>query len=80
MGENDLGLYNKIYRDLVGIPNPKAAVTTGEGIYYIDVNNPSAPSFRILTFDIVASEVVPKSLSDKLDLKFYDFTDSVVFQ
>ena len=80
MGEDDLGLYNKIFRELVGIPNPKAAVATGEGVYYVDVNNPNTPSFRILTFDIVANEVVPKSISDKLDLKFYDFTDSVVFQ
>jgi hypothetical protein len=80
MGEDDTGLYNKIFRELVGIPNPKAAIATGEGIYYIDVNNPMAPSFRILTFDVIASEVVPKSISDQLDLKYYDFSDAQIFQ
>lgn len=80
MGEDDKGLYNKIFRELVGIPNPKAAVSTGEGIYYIDVNNPQAPSFRILTFDIIANEVVPKTISELLDLKYYDFSDAQVFQ
>lgn len=70
---DDTNATNLIFRKKVGIPNHRAAVETGEGIYYIDDVDETDPKFRLLTFDAVAAEVVPVPISMNMDLSDYRF-------
>lgn len=69
---------NLVFRDLVGIPNWRAAVATGEGIYYVDARDSSNPKFRLLTLDAISAQVIPKPISDSLNLAGYEFDLAVV--
>lgn len=74
--EDDTNATNKIYRENSGIPFREAAVATGEGIYFIDTANANSPHFRLLKYNEIASRVIPESISDQLDLRDFDFSDS----
>lgn len=67
---------NNIYRENSGIPNHRATVPTGDGIYYIDTANESDPQIRLLTLDRESAEVVPRAISRQLDLSGYDFSEA----
>lgn len=79
---DDLTVTNLIFRNKVGIPNHRAAVETGDGIFYIDDTNTNDPHFRLLTLEVNSTQVVPKSMSKQfkiadvkigLDLSDYRF-------
>lgn len=77
LSDDDLTATNKTYREKVGIPNHRAAVETGEGIYYIDDVDQNNPRLRLLTLaDAAATEVTPISISNNLDLTGYLFDDA----
>jgi len=61
----DTGATNLIYRDKVGIPNHRAAVATGNGIYYIDDTDEADPQFRLLTLNQLGTDVLPLSISKR---------------
>jgi len=69
----DTAATNLIYREKVGIPNWRAAVPTGDGIFYIDDTDKSKPQLRLLTLSANSSEVIPVSISLNLDLEDYRF-------
>jgi hypothetical protein len=75
----DLVVTNREYRINVGMENWKAAVPTGDGIYYIDSSNPIKPTFNLLTLDSSNSEVIPTPISYNIDLTGYDFSGGVGF-
>lgn len=77
---DDLDVTNELFRENTGMPNWRAAVSTGDGIYYIDNSNPSEPRFKLLTLDLQNAEVVPVSISFNVDLSAFDFSDSVAFR
>ncbi len=60
---DDLSVSNLIFRSRVGIPNHRAAVETGDGVYYIDDTDQFDVQFRRLTLEPSTVEVVPKSVS-----------------
>ena len=64
---------NKIYREQVGTPNWRAAVATGEGIYYIDNRDTEEPKIRLLTLDSISAQVIPVPISNNLQLSGYRF-------
>lgn len=68
---------NPLYRDKVGIPNHRAAVETGKGVYYIDDVDQTQPRLRLLTLDSNLSQVVPVPISNNLDLSDYRFDKAV---
>lgn len=68
LSADDTGATNLIYRERVGIPNFRAYIETGDGVYYIDDTDKNDPHLRILSFDMGGSEVVPKSVSKRLKL------------
>lgn len=70
---DDTGATNTIFRYKVGIPNWRAAVPTGDGIYYVDDVDENEPRLRLLTLEASSSEVVPVPLSLNLDLSGYLF-------
>ncbi|HZS09111.1 MAG TPA: hypothetical protein VFD58_30030 [Blastocatellia bacterium] len=73
----DTNATNLIYRDNVGIPNWRAAVPTGDGIYYIDDYDQTDPKFRLLTLNNVSTQVIPQPISDALNLEDYRFDKGV---
>lgn len=73
----DTNATNLIYRENVGIPNWRAAVSTGDGVYFIDDYIQTEPKFRLLTLNSVATEVIPRSVSDSLNLEDYRFDKGV---
>ncbi|MCX6727156.1 MAG: hypothetical protein NTY75_05145, partial [Candidatus Shapirobacteria bacterium] len=88
IGSDDTLATNRIFREASGIPNWRAAVSTGEGIYFIDDSNIGNPQFRLLTLDISSSEVKPTSKSLNIDLSDYlfdkataeEFGDYILFE
>ena len=70
--DDDTNATNKIYRESSGIPFREAAVSTGDGIYYIDTVD---QKFRRLRYNDIASKVIPESASDQLDLASFVFDD-----
>jgi hypothetical protein len=62
-----------MFRENVGIPYPRASISTGQGIYYIDVTDQNKPAFRRLVLDSGSTEVVPRSVTDNVKLEGYTF-------
>jgi len=77
---DDTNATNLIYRGRVGIPYFRAACETGDGIYYIDATDPNEPFIRLLQIGYNNAEVVPKSISNDLDLSGYLVDKAVIFE
>lgn len=77
IGTDDTSATNLPYREKVGIPNPRASVETGDGIYYIDTYDKSKIKVRLLTYDLRGSaKVIPIPVSNNLDLSSFDFSEA----
>lgn len=68
LSADDTEATNLIYRERVGIPNFRAYIETGDGIYYMDDTDKNDPHLRLMSFDMGGSEVIPKSVSKRLKL------------
>lgn len=77
IGADDTNATNRIYRELAGISNWRAAVATGHGIYYIDDSDISSPQFRVIQVEAGGDEVKPVSISYDINLDGYLFDKSV---
>ena len=64
---------NLPFRERMGIPNRKAAVETGDGIYYIDNKDEKDPKIRLAGLNPTSEKIEPVSISDMLDLASYRF-------
>lgn len=73
----DTNATNLIYRENVGIPNWRAAVATGDGVYLIDDLDETDPKFRLLTLNNISTQVVPEAVSYNLNLEDYRFDKGV---
>lgn len=79
------GRLNLPYREQMGVPSIRGAYAGTKGIYFVDYHNQSAkPELRrleVFTGGAAATNtVVPRLLSEILDLSVYSFTNGVVFQ
>lgn len=74
LGRDDTTATNLQYRQGVGIPNWRAAVATGSGIFFIDDTDKAKPRLKFATFDPGSVEVVPVPISNNLDLAGYLFS------
>ena len=75
---DDTGATNLIYRDKVGIPYFRALAETGAGVYYVDSSDQSEAFVRLLEFNQFNTEIIPRSISDNLDLSDFDFSKAVI--
>lgn len=76
IGQTDTSATNLPYRQKVGIPNLRASVETGDGIYYIDDQDKDDVKARLLTYDRSGStQVLPVAISNNLDLSDYNFDE-----
>lgn len=74
LGSDDTDATNLPYRQRVGIPNERASVETGDGIYYIDDTDENDVRARLLTYELNGSpEVIPVAISKNLNLNDYRF-------
>lgn len=83
--DNDVKQASQIvYRNNVGIPYWRSGFATGDGIVYMDTLNQSSPTLRVLEMQLSASgtnpAIVPRSISDQLDLKSNAHGKDVVFE
>lgn len=72
---------NLPYRN-IGIPYPRAAWQTPEGIIFVDMSRPTEPKFRRLQIapNTTNLTIEPLSISDALDLTPYAFDYAVAFR
>ncbi len=80
IASNDLSADNSIYREHVGMSNVLNAYATGDGIYYIDDSEPSTPKLRLLTLDRYIANIIPKSISEQLNIDDYLFDKGCVYE
>jgi len=80
MPVDDLNPTNQVFRENLGMENWRAAVATGDGIYYIDTSNPSDPQFKLLSLSQQNDQVEPRSFSFDVDLSGYDFSDGIGYR
>lgn len=80
MPATDTNPTNRVFRNNAGIKNWRGAVSTGDGILFIDASSPSSPYIRLLTYDQQGTEVVPIVVTYNLNLASYDFTDASTFE
>ena len=77
LGTDDTKAANLPYRTLLGMPYFRGGVGTDDGVVFLDVSTPSKPQMKILTIDnnsaTTVITVVPKNISDMLDLTAYGF-------
>lgn len=74
LSADDASVSNLPYRHHVGIPNDRAAIDVGEGIYYIDETDENDTKVRILTYDTGGSQqVIPVAISNNINLNDYTF-------
>lgn len=78
---NDTNTTNLPYR-FVGIPYPRAAFQTPEGILFADLSRPNEPKLRRLEVlqGTTNNTIEPISISDILDLSSYAFDYCVAFR
>jgi hypothetical protein len=69
----DTDATNLPFRQSVGIPGLRAAVASSVGVFYIDVTDKSKPLFRRLAFNATTSEVLPRNVTDSINLEGYSF-------
>lgn len=81
-GQQVTSFENQPYFEQIGVPSPRAAFPTGEGLLFLNNAKPKQPTVSILTIPPGSTNltVVPISLSDKLDLSGYGFESCVVFR
>lgn len=80
MPVDDLSPTNQVWRRKVGMDNWRAAIATGEGIYYIDTGDKAKPQLKLLTLSQYNNEVVPVMKSYNIDLSKYNFDSSEAFE
>lgn len=73
MPVDDVEPTNKVWRRKVGMDNWRAAIATGDGIYYIDTGDQSTPRFKLLTLGTNNDEVIPIVKSFNIDLRGFTF-------
>jgi len=79
---DDATASNLPYRKFVGAPYWRAIAEAGDGIYYIDTSNETSDGVRVrrLELERLSTSVVPKSISDLIDLSLYRFDTAVLFE
>lgn len=70
---DDLTVTNQEFRLNIGMPNWRAAVPTGEGVYFVDVSDVIKPKFKLLTLETSSGVIVPNEISFNIDLTGYTF-------
>lgn len=74
ISDDDLTANNQVYRKDIGLPSWRAAISTGEGIVFINTANPTDPKMTILRRSQVSNVVEPSVLFPHFDFALFDFS------
>ncbi len=66
LSQTDTNATNLPFRDRVGLPNLRAAVGTGDGVYYVDDVDQNNTQLRLLSLNQIATQVIPTSVSKRV--------------
>lgn len=77
---DDTNATNLIYREKVGIPYWRAAIETDDGIVHVNTSKDAQPFVGILQVAQFSSNIIPRSISVKLDLSDYRFDKAVLIE
>lgn len=80
LSADDLTPDNQLFREKAGIPNWRAGVETGDGIYYLESFGEKGPEVRLLTLEKISTKVIPRTISIDLDLTSYEFDQAAMFE
>lgn len=69
---------NKPYRNDIGIPSFRAAISTSLGIVFMNTANPDNPQLTILKKNPIGGDVEPVILFPHFDFSLYDYTDCAI--
>lgn len=69
---------NKLYRNDIGIPNFRAAISTSKGIVFINTANPDNPELTILQRNPLGDNIEPVVLFPHFDFSLYDYSDCAI--
>lgn len=75
---NDTNATNLVYRVDIGIPSPRAAVSTGKGMVFMNTANPNRPMLTILQRNQIGNALEPVNLTPLFKWEDYVFDECVV--
>lgn len=78
IADNDTSIENKIFRNNSGTNSLNGALATGDGIVYVDTALGEKVVIRLMQYNDISSRVIPKALSDNLNLENFSFSGSFV--
>lgn len=81
ISNDDTNAQNVIFRNNISLSSEHGAISTSDGIYYIDTTISTRPYVALLEYNAFAAQVLPTDLSsDILDLSPYVFDQCVAYE
>ena len=79
--DDDTKLINLPYRENLSMQSPRGSVETGDGIYFINTQNPNWPYLAKISYNQLGTQIIPDDLSsEKMNMSNYVFDQAVVKQ
>lgn len=75
---DDTNATNKVYRSDIGVPSLRSCVSTGKGMVYLDIANPSKPILSILQRNPIGGNLDPINLTPQFAWEDYVFDECVL--
>lgn len=88
LSNTDTNATNLPFRVQIGIPNPRAAIDTSHGVYYVDDVDQTNTQLKLLSLNSLGTQVEPRSVSKResegivlgVDLTGYLFDQAASFE
>ena len=74
IGADDTTANNNVFRTNLGLPNCRATVSTGQGIFFLNTAT-NQPDLTILTPNTLGDNLYPKVLAEQFDFSQYTWDD-----
>lgn len=80
IGPTDLatGTTNEVYRKEIGIQSWRGAISTGQGIIFMNLAKPEKPEMIVLEKSLVTEDLVPKVLFPQFKFSNYEYDDCTI--
>ena len=79
LSDDDTTGTNLVYRRNIGVPSPRAAVSTNKGIVFINTSNPEKPELTILQRNPISNNVEPLVLLPQFKFANYVYDDASMY-
>lgn len=78
ISDDDTTFTNIVYRKNIGIPSTQSAVSTGQGIVFINTANPSKPLLTILEKNPLGDNLLPRVLFPQYKFENFIFDEDTI--